>query len=566
MGLLQLFGFKNKAEVETYATAEQYMPAFLYSPWMFNDGVAISEEQAYGLATYSRCMEMIVEAINNCPISIKQETDKGSIKAKAHSLHSLFRGYCNLDMPWHVVQGHLVRSTIHYGTGYAYLDKDASGNVVAIWPLKTCDVKIAKVKGNLAYFVKTDESGIWLRPDQVLHIRGRGNDGYLGKGLLSTNGTMLKEGKAANEFSEKFLSQGMNAGGFFEQSNPLTPDAQAKFLMAIRERHTGSSNAFGVGILPMGMKYVPNKVSAVDAQLEQRKKQWDMDAARLFGIPYSLIADNPGDHNSEQQWLSFMKLTLLGWFTRLEVELEAKLLSEDEKANHRIKYNADALERADLMTRYQAHNLMITGGWGTRNEARELENRTLEDGLDAFILPLNMGTEGKPTEDAEASKFGRPPANQIPADAIENVNFPPTLPPLPPTGGDPSPGTAAAAATETVEAFLPVLRAIVAKLITKEANAIKQALGRNLGEGLQTWASLWYADHAQLVAESLKPLLESLSALKVKHPSAEALAKIYIDEQLTRIVLSVGLIDDWRSAQIHAITELLKAAIQGENK
>jgi phage portal protein BeeE len=54
------------------------------------------------------------------------------------------------------------------------------------------------------------------------------------------------------------------------------------------------------------------------------------------------------------------------------------------------KHSVEGLLRGDSAARASFYNRMITDGWGSRNEARDLEDREPVDGLDEFIVPSNM--------------------------------------------------------------------------------------------------------------------------------------------------------------------------------
>ena len=68
------------------------------------------------------------------------------------------------------------------------------------------------------------------------------------------------------------------------------------------------------------------------------------------------------------------------------------LLSRSEQESLFISHTVDALLRGDTATRYQAYGSAIDKGWKTRNEIRLLENLKPVDGLDEFVLPVNVET------------------------------------------------------------------------------------------------------------------------------------------------------------------------------
>jgi phage portal protein BeeE len=65
------------------------------------------------------------------------------------------------------------------------------------------------------------------------------------------------------------------------------------------------------------------------------------------------------------------------WLVRLETALSSLLSSTTT-----IKFNAAALVRTDLLTRYQAHESALRAGWKLRSEVRELEDLAPIPGID----------------------------------------------------------------------------------------------------------------------------------------------------------------------------------------
>jgi len=103
--------------------------------------------------------------------------------------------------------------------------------------------------------------------------------------------------------------------------------------------------------------------------------------ARYFGVQPELIGGESGGSltyaNVEQRALDFLTFGLRPWLVRLEVALSALLASKTD-----VKFNAAALVRTDLLTRYQAHESAIRAGWKLRSEVRDLEDLPPIPGID----------------------------------------------------------------------------------------------------------------------------------------------------------------------------------------
>lgn len=75
------------------------------------------------------------------------------------------------------------------------------------------------------------------------------------------------------------------------------------------------------------------------------------------------------------------------YLVMIETELNNKLTSSDKQY---FKFYTNYLVRGDIKARYEAYQIAIQNGFLNRNEVRVLEDMDVADGLDEFIVPLNM--------------------------------------------------------------------------------------------------------------------------------------------------------------------------------
>lgn len=86
--------------------------------------------------------------------------------------------------------------------------------------------------------------------------------------------------------------------------------------------------------------------------------------------------------------------TIRPWLVRIEQTANRDLLSSDEKRRYYVQHTVEGLLRGDTKARYEAYGSAITDGWMNRNEVRRLENLNPIDGLDDFLVPMNMTEQG----------------------------------------------------------------------------------------------------------------------------------------------------------------------------
>jgi hypothetical protein len=171
----------------------------------------------------------------------------------------------------------------------------------------------------------------------------------------------------------------------------------------------------------------------------------------------------------------------------LEQDLTGALYGRDQDELS-VRFNLDALLRADSQARGEFYRVLVELGILTRNEVRELENRNPLDGLDEPLTPLNMSAgDGEPTpKKGEA----RPPAG----------DGPPSRRPSEPAPDEEDQARARA-----------ILRRVAARVLRKEIFAFAGAPGKKGAaerfagdaEGWRAEVSKFYERHVELLGEAL---------------------------------------------------------------
>lgn len=149
-------------------------------------------------------------------------------------------------------------------------------------------------------------------------------------------------------------------------------------------------------------------VTPHDAQfLETRQFQIE-EIARWFRVPPHMIGqiDKQSSWGTgiEQQGLGFVRYTLMPWIARLEAADSALLQSP-----RYVKYNTDALVRADIKTRYEVYGIARQWGLKSANDILRLEDEQPIDNGDIYLQPLNYVEAGTtPSAPGAATPPGDP--------------------------------------------------------------------------------------------------------------------------------------------------------------
>lgn len=209
-------------------------------------------------------------------------------------------------------------------------------------------------------------------------------------------------GLAAQRFGAGWFNGGGLPIGTLE-SDQVIDQPTAKVL---KERLRDAVKPGEPLVLGAGLKFNAIQVNPEDSQFLETIKATADDVARFF------FRRPPGEGgqityaNVEARSLDLLTYTLTGWLVPIE-----KAISRLRPRPRYVKFNADALVRVDLATRYRAHDTAIRSGLNSRDERRQLEDYgPIPDGTGGeFLWPpyrVSPDPQGGDTHDGSAQPAG----------------------------------------------------------------------------------------------------------------------------------------------------------------
>jgi len=172
------------------------------------------------------------------------------------------------------------------------------------------------------------------------------------------------------DYAGNTFRQNAQPTGILKVNGELTPDMSQKYKEQWDNTNGGKR---GTAVLGNGVDYQPMLLSPADAQYLEVRKFDVTSVARLFGIPASkLLAEVNGNsmtyQNLEQANTDFIRDTLAAYLNEIEEALTSLIPRGQE-----VRFNLDALLRADKQTRYATYAVGINARFITANEARAAE-------------------------------------------------------------------------------------------------------------------------------------------------------------------------------------------------
>ena len=274
-------------------------------------------------------------------------------------------------------------------------------------PWQDYDIKRDQESRKLIYVIHGNQGApVTLRRGQVIHIPGPSTDGIIGMSILSHAASTVRLGQTYETFGQKFYANGALSSGVFEAEKFYKEEAYKRLKKDLDKNYTGLKNAGKPMLLEDGLKYRPQTINPIDAELLGSKRFQIEDICRFFRVQPHLIQhlEKATFNNVEHLSLEFVMYTMLPHFKRGEDNINCQLLTPRQRAEgYYFEYNMAALLRGDQKAMSEAFAKGIQWGWYSVNEVRRLLNLNKIEGGDVRLQPLNMVPLGTPPTSSQGS-------------------------------------------------------------------------------------------------------------------------------------------------------------------
>ena len=365
--------------------------------------IKVTPETANGLSAVYAAIGLISETIAQLPLNLHERTERGSKIAADHPLHALLHSSPNEESTSLVWRETMQGASLGWGNGFSFISRGThSGTPLALELLNPDKTKPARRPNGKLYYI-TEINGAEYEIDAVdmLHIPARTRDGVMGISPIREHAETIGLGMAATKFGAEFFGNGASLGGVLEMEKSLGKDAKTKLKTAWENLKGGGYQ--GVAVLEEGLKYNRIGIPPNEAQFLETRRFQVTEIARIYNVPPHMLRDleKSSFSNITEQSIEFMRYSMTPWLIKWEQELNRKLLTREEQKKYYFKFNVGGLLRGTQVQRYEAYNTGIIAGFLSRNDCREYEDLDRVDGLDAYLVPLNMAVVGQEPEQPE---------------------------------------------------------------------------------------------------------------------------------------------------------------------
>lgn len=344
------------------------------------------------------CVRVLAETVAGLPLILyRRLPDGGKERATDHPLFKLVGRQPNswqTRFEW--IETGMAHACLR-GAAYSRIVSDNRGNRMLIPLHPDCLRPELLDSGRIAYeYTPANGARQVLLQEEVLRVPFMTINGIKPLSVIATQREAIGASLAAQDYGSRFFANDARpTGGYvtWEGGNRFKDDEEEKKFREAWQQYMTGANKHKTAFLKPGMKFNELGMSNEDAQFLETRKYQRSEIAGIFRVPPHMIGDLERStfSNIEHQGIEFVVHTIGPWLVRWEQALARDLLTDDEQDEYFFEFLTANLMRGDAKSRAEYLKTAISqGGWMNRNEARSIENMNSAEGLDEFLVPLNM--------------------------------------------------------------------------------------------------------------------------------------------------------------------------------
>lgn len=380
---LTLLPWRKKTEVRAAPTSWDLLQAGTLG-WPY----AHSQHLVENLATVSTCVSLISSAIASLPAYVYQVSGKVKTELPDHPLQVLIDQGVNERQSWFDFIQSLLADTLLNGNSLAAVSRDVRGQVTrleyASW--RTVSPQMLP-SGRLRYDVTPVPPGGMPRrllDGEVLHLRDRSDDGYLGRSRLARAAETVAVGLSMERYALGLYQNGVRPSGVLEVPGTLSDQARKHVRESMEAVHAAPSNAGRFMLLDSGVVWKPMSISPDDAEFLASRRFQVEEIARLFDVPPPMIGhlEHATLSNVEALARVFLNLTLAPWVRKIEQAVKMAVLVEPQVI---LQLDSEGFVAGDVLSRWQAWQIAVGSQILTPDEVRQNEGYNPRPGGDEVV-------------------------------------------------------------------------------------------------------------------------------------------------------------------------------------
>jgi HK97 family phage portal protein len=335
----------------------------------------VNSDTAFQVNAIYGAISLISDSISSLPIDAYIRRDGARF---AFRPRPVWVNRPDVDTTKEAFWGGVIVSLLLDGNAFVRVYSNEAGEIVNLNVLNPQKVQI-KRNGLGRVMFEIEGEAAPLSSDEVIFIPDVVRPGHI-RGVSRVEALKENWGLAIalQNYAARFFGAGTQTSGIIEFPGNLTAEQAKNLQEGFDSRHKGWGRAHKTGIISGGAKYIPTSVENDKAQFLDSRRMAVEDVARAFNIPSNFL-NLPGTNtysSVEQNSLNLVKFCIRPIIQKLETAFTPLLSRVAGGENAFIKFNLDALLRADINTRMSAYSTGLQSGFLTINDVRRLEDLT----------------------------------------------------------------------------------------------------------------------------------------------------------------------------------------------
>lgn len=336
-------------------------------------GTVINADSAFQVNAIFSAVSLISDTISTLPIDAFFNRDGARLPFRPKPS---WIDQPDIDIPRQAFYSQVITSLLLEGNAFIRVISNRKGEVVNLVTLNPTTVEIVRNGiGRLQFNVTGEDKP--LSSDEVIYIPDVLRPGQI-RGVSRIHA--LKENfglaLAMEKFAATFFGSGTNLAGVIEFPGNLTQEQADNLRSGFDSRHSGWSRSNRTGVLSGGATFKATQADPQSSSLIESRRMAVEDVARAFNIPVHLLG-LPGTtsyasvEENNRAWLSTSISPLV---QKIEGAISPLMKRYPGGENAYIKFNMDALLRANMQARMAAYSTGLQSGWLTINDVRRWED------------------------------------------------------------------------------------------------------------------------------------------------------------------------------------------------
>lgn len=366
------------------------------------DTANVTVDGALQISTVWACIDRRAMTVASLPFFVYEQKNGEKVLARSSRLYSILHDSPNSRMtPFEFWRAMMMNHDLR-GNAYARIDRDESGEALAMWPMPADQVEPKVLAdGSMVYLYSFANDVAVLAAENVLHLKNLGN-GTVGLAKLEFMRATTDEAAKAQGAASKVFGSGGKPTGILMMDKVLNAEQRA----AVTANFAGMAegNTSRLYVLEANMKYEQLSMSPEQQQLLETRNYGVAELCRWLDTPPVLV-----HHSNVTAWGTgiyeikdgFYTLAIRPMVINIEQAVRKRVLTARQRVTMTVEFSLDALLRGDPTKRADINAKNVQNGLKSRAEIRQLEGDPYIQGTEVLtvqsnLLPLDMLGKVKP--------------------------------------------------------------------------------------------------------------------------------------------------------------------------